>query len=446
MRKLWDKGKYIFIFLFSFLAMSIFMTYVDGDVLWNYGFSYAISLGEIPYVDFNMIIPPIYPLLMSLGLIINNNILVFYIENSLLITIMFYFLFKMYKEKAYLFLLFLIFPIPAVVYPTYNLFLIFLLVMIFYLEKNDGNDYLIGGLLGVMVFTKQTVGVCVALVGIIYYFRNDLKKFWKRLGGFLIPCILFLGYFLIMGNLYEFFNHCLFGLFEFTETNAKVGSIFFVIGIVFLGIVGYFLYKDKKDILNWYVLAFFSIVIPLFDINHLAYFWFVLLLIILNRDFKFDKRVIKHYLVFGCFYMGMFFYVTMFDGFDYPNKYNNFNYRVLYNSNGENEIRDEVISFIKENSDEEIVMLASDAYFYKITCDMKIDYFDLLNSGNHGYNGKKKLLGMIDDLASGTIMIIDSSGNGTKNSPQFMEDVAEYAARQGEEIKKIAGYTIYKKK
>ena len=65
------------------------MTYVDGDVLWNYGFSYAIGNGEIPYVDFNMILPPFYPMLMSLGLIINQNIIVFYLENSLMITIMF---------------------------------------------------------------------------------------------------------------------------------------------------------------------------------------------------------------------------------------------------------------------------------------------------------------------------------------------------------------------
>lgn len=160
------------------------MTYVDGDVLWNYGFSYAIGNGEIPYVDFNMILPPFYPMLMSLGLIINQNIIVFYLENSLMITIMFYFLFKMFKEKAWLFLLFLIFPIPAVVFPTYNLFLIFLLVLVFYLEKNNSNDYLIGLLFGLMVFTKQTVGVCVLFVGILYYLRKDFKKIKKRVIGF----------------------------------------------------------------------------------------------------------------------------------------------------------------------------------------------------------------------------------------------------------------------
>ena len=446
MDKLWGKAKYVFIFVFSFLAMSIFMTYVDGDVLWNYGFSYAISNGQIPYNDFNMILPPFYSMIMSIGLIINDNILIYYLENSLLITIMFYFLFKMYKEKAWLFLLFLIFPIPAVVYPTYNLFLIFLLVLIFYLEKTEGNDYLIGLLLGLMVFTKQTVGVCVTLVGLIYYLRKDLKKVGKRVVGFLVPCFLFLIYFLITDSLYEFFNHCLFGLLDFTETNAKVNGMFFIISLILLGVVVYFIVKERKSIFNWYMSGFFSIVVPLFDINHILYFLFSLLLILVGRDFKFDRRIIKYYLVFSCFYMGMFFYSTTYDGFLYPNKYNNFNFRVLYNINGENEIRDSVIEFIEENKEEKIVLFTSDSYFYKITCDRKIDHFDLLNNGNHGYDGKKKLKKMIDRLDSGTIMIIDSSGNGVKNAPQFMEDIASYAANHGEEIEIIAGYTIYKKK
>lgn len=447
MSKILDNSKYIFIFFFSFAVMSIFMTYTDGDVLWNYGFSYAISNGQIPYLDFNMILPPFYSMFMSLGLFLSRNILVFYIENSLLITVMFYFLFKMYKEKAWLFLLFLVFPIPAVVYPTYNLLLIFLLVVIFYLEKNDGNDFLVGLLFGIMVFTKQTVGVVVLLVGLIYYLKTEPKKVVKRLIGFLLPCILFLIYFIVMGSLYEFFNHCLFGLFDFTGSNAKVDSIFFIFSLVMLVVVVVMLFRDHKNIYNWYIFAFYVIVIPLFDINHIAYFVFALLLVLLNTEFNFNKRIIKYYLFFTCFYVGAFFSVSMLDGFVYPNHYDNFNFRALYNANDENNVRDEMIKFINNNKDNQrIVFFASDAYFYKITCGMDIDHFDLLNKGNHGYRGKEKVKRMIDELEHGTIMIIDSIGNSTKNAPQFMEDVADYAVQQGEKIDNISGYVIYKKK
>ena len=66
--KIKDIFKYILIFLFSFFSMSFFFSFIDGDVLWNYGFSYAISRGEVPYLDFNMIITPIYPMINSLFL------------------------------------------------------------------------------------------------------------------------------------------------------------------------------------------------------------------------------------------------------------------------------------------------------------------------------------------------------------------------------------------
>lgn len=439
-----DKFKYAFIFLFSFLVMSILMTYFDGDVLWNYGFSYAISQGEVPYRDFNMILTPLYPFLMSIGLLFNSNILVFYIENSLLIALMFYFLFKMYKDKAWLFLLFLVFPIPVVVYPSYNLFLLFLLVLLFYLEENNKSDYLIGSILGLMVLTKQTVGVAVLLVGLIYYFK-DVKKAGKRVIGFIIPCLIFLMYLISTGSFSYFLDYCLFGLFDFTSSNTNLNLFFLIISIILLGYVIYLITKDKKSIFNYYLLAFYIIVVPLFDISHIIYYLFALLLLLLKKDFKFDKKIIKYYLIFICFYVGIFFYSTMYNGFIYPNHYNNFNYRVLYNKNGENKIRDQVISFINKNKDtNRIVILGSDAYFYKITCNMKIDEFDLFNYGNHGYNGKNKMKNKINDLPSGTIMIIDN--NGSFSSPQFMEEVSLYAKTLGDEVNKIGNYVIYKKK
>lgn len=107
--------KYIFIFFFSLICMGVLLTCFDGDVLWNYGFSYAISRGEIPYVDFNMILTPFYSFLMSIGLLFHQNILVFYIENALLIVLLFYLLFQLFRERAWFFLVLLIFPIPAVI-------------------------------------------------------------------------------------------------------------------------------------------------------------------------------------------------------------------------------------------------------------------------------------------------------------------------------------------
>ena len=112
--------KYIFLFLFFLISMSFLMTPFDADVLWSYGFSYAISKGEIPYLDFNMIITPLYPVLMSIPLLINKNIIVFYIFNALLMTSAFYLLNKEYKEKIWVLVILMVFPLPVLVLPNYN--------------------------------------------------------------------------------------------------------------------------------------------------------------------------------------------------------------------------------------------------------------------------------------------------------------------------------------
>lgn len=40
------------------LLVNLLLIPNNMDEIWNYGFSYAIRLGEIPYRDFNMVLPP----------------------------------------------------------------------------------------------------------------------------------------------------------------------------------------------------------------------------------------------------------------------------------------------------------------------------------------------------------------------------------------------------
>ena len=68
----------IFIFLFS-----IYFQQSLGDIIWNYSFSHAIRLGEIPYKDFNIISTPLYSFIMSIGLFIYDDILTISIESGI---------------------------------------------------------------------------------------------------------------------------------------------------------------------------------------------------------------------------------------------------------------------------------------------------------------------------------------------------------------------------
>ena len=79
-------------------------TEYSQDTYNNYGFSYALTMGQIPYVDFNLVIPLFSTFLYSIGLFINHSILIFYIEQALLLTVLFSIIEKLIgKRRIYLY-------------------------------------------------------------------------------------------------------------------------------------------------------------------------------------------------------------------------------------------------------------------------------------------------------------------------------------------------------
>ena len=442
--------KYIFIFIFIFFAMSFFFSLIDGDVLWNYGFSYAISKGEIPYKDFNMIITPIYPMLMAIPLkFISTNIVVYYIVNSFLFVIMFSFLFKMFDYKAWVLLVFLVFPFPSVLLPTYNFFLIFLFVIILYLEKKKKSDYLIGIIIALSFLTKQTVGFCLLLPSIYYLFK-DKKKFFKRIISFIVVNFFFLIYLLFTNSFNSFLDLCLFGLFDFTKTNGRTFNIFFFISIVLIIILIKKIFKDKKNIDNYYILSFSSILLPLYDINHFCYFLFVFMFIYMDKINFSKKKIISNSILFVVVYTVLFFMLILNNGsITYPNHYHNFEARLMYNNNGEFIIRDNLNQYIKEHKNSNIVLLSSEAYFYKIINDLEITYFDLINYGNHGYNGTNKMINRIKNNDKNTIYIISMDEYNQKdpyNRQQINKEIMKYVIDHGEFIEEINCFSVYQLK
>ena len=77
------KGVIYSIFLFIIiLGFNLFLYSSTLDEIWNYGFSYNILNGVLPYRDFNMVLTPLYSFIMTIPLFIfGNNILVFHIFN-----------------------------------------------------------------------------------------------------------------------------------------------------------------------------------------------------------------------------------------------------------------------------------------------------------------------------------------------------------------------------
>ena len=451
LKKLWNNKRFIFVFFFSlFVYMFFCCSRNTGDAIWNYGFSYAMANGEIPYRDFTMIIPPLYNFIMSLGLRIFSDNIVYIIEHSIIITASFYLLYKLYDEKAYLFLAVMCFPFFVGFYPTYNYFLFFLFLVLLYLEKKQMNDYFVGIILSCMILTKYTVGIFFLVPSIIIYFK-DKKKLLRRFVGFIIPCVLFLIYLLVTKSLFSFFDLCLFGLFDFGKSNSIVFTSYFFMAIGMLIISIFSVVKEKKEILPWYVLMSFSIMIPIFTRYHFAVYLLFFLTLFISLKWKVKKGFIRNISVVICFISVLFNFV--FNGeflrLERFSLVNNFNF--YYSREGSKDSFLSVDSlYNKYKKKGDVIVLSFNAAFLKIVNEDEFTYFTILNRGNYGYHGTEKLVSKINKMEDVYFLICKDDYYFSKNDltfgsekSQFDYEVVDAVINKGNLIEEKFGYMVY---
>lgn len=425
----------IFLFLL-FLIFNLILLPTNLDEIWNYGFSHNLYSGLIPYKDFNMVITPLYPFIMSLGFhIFGSSMLVFHVEHAIILTCLCMLLFSLLDKRAWIIIAFILIPIN-VSFPSYNIFLYFLLVLIIYLEKEKKSDYLIGFLLGLCVLTKHSVGLCLLLPSL--YYIKDLKKIGKRFIGFIIPLCIFVIYLVVTKSLMPFIDLCFLGLFDFASENGKGFNIYFLLFIIMIGITIYFIIKDRKNVVNYYVLAFYSIMIPLFDTYHFAVALLAFLIILLS---KVKKDIIKPSL-FGIsiiLFAALLLMDSRFKGkIIYPNNIKHFEYRFIdYDSIL---FTNKVNDYIRKNSDREFVFLNSNGYYFRLVNDMKISYIDLINAGNFGYNGSDKLLKEIKKRKDSIFLVDKGELSPIKQSDK---QALNYVIDNGKKIGNINIFDIY---
>lgn len=438
--------KFIVVF-FLILVFNLICNSINLDEVWNYGFSNNLYRGLVPYVDFNMVLTPIYPFIMSLPFyLFGSSMLVFHITNSLMITLTFVLLYKMFGNKSYLILFFATFPLNFT-FPNYNLFLFMILVLLIYLETNYKSnknfkymDYLIGFILGIGVLTKQTVGVFLILPSL--YYLKDLKLLFKRFIGFIIPIGIFIIYLIVNKAFLKFLDLCLFGLIDFSSNSHGVNFNF----IVFLILVCFIIYriiKDRSNLVNYYVLSFSTIAIPIMDNLHLAYLVLGVLLIILPLM----KRDIINYKFFSISCIIILGIVTLnfnkgIPFTNFPNDLEHFEYRFI-NEESYN-ITVDILKFFKENKDENIIILNANAYYFKIIMNLNCDYLDLINRGNWGYNGSDKLLKRVKEEASNGSMFLILTEDVTTDETQTDKRAISYVVENGKKIKTIGIFDVYK--
>ena len=439
MRKKILMGMLLFILLFVF---NLFIYPITLDEIWNYGFSYNILNGKIPYLDFNMVLTPFFSFIMTLPLMMfGNNILVFNVFNIFIILGCFLLLHNLIDDNMWLCALIFFIPFP-ILYPSYNLFLLLLFLYLIYLEKNEKSDYLIGFIVGCLILTKQSVGVFLLLPCLLYYLKNK-KKFISRLIGCIIPCSIFLIYLLITKSFMSFLDLCLFGLFDFAGNNSITSKFYLFVFILICLVTIIFIVKEPKNIYNYYALMFYSISIPLFDAYHVGFQILVfVLLCFINLNFL--KRLpIYSFTIFLVVYACLFVSysygnISSFKKM-YPNNINHFEYRYL--GSKQVDFTNEVSNYIKKNKDYKYMFLDSNGYYFRIINDESASYLDLINMGNWGYNGSDKLINSIKKLPKNTRFFID--GVELVGQRQIDRRAIKYVIKHGKKVDKVGLYDIY---
>ena len=435
MKKYVSYLKYVFVFV----AAVIFLNFIpfDLDEIWNYGFMHNMYEGLVPYKDFNMVITPFFPFLFSLPFyIFGSNLLVVNVCQSILITAVFILLEKLFGKTAYLLLIILFFNYDMI-YASYNFFAFFLFLLLLWMEKKEVNDYLIGVVIGISVLTKQSIGGCLALVSLFYLFK-DYRKFFKRVGGALIPTFVFIIY-IFIGNCYkEFWDLCIMGMFDFGKQNYIGSTWVIIVFVLCLGFIIYKIVKDKKNINNYYILAFSSITIPMFDYFHFKYFLLGLLFLVLGKVNL--KKLNLDLLMYGCIggIVLVNLLVTFQDKGVYPNNINHFEYR--YISNKHIKETKEVSNKLMKYQERGVLFLFEQSYYYKIVNDLKIDYFDLINTGNWGYDGSKKLEKALKDKKDYVFVINKYSYIDAKQTDKV---ALNYVLENGTKIDEVYNFEFY---
>ena len=436
--------KYLFLALIILLFQII--APLNLDEIWNYGFVHNLVTGLVPYKNFNMVIPPFSLFLFYLPLkILGSNLLGMHITNTVLILFTFYLLEK--EENKGYFMIFFFFLFWYCIFPGYNSLQLMMVIFLIELEKKEKRkEYGIGVLLACILLTKQSVGVCVLLASIPYY-RKEKEVLKKRAIGFMIPMILFLLYLLFTNSFYEFLDLCVFGLLDFGTNNHSSLNSVHLLFIVFLIGNSYLIYKKKEKIEYWYLLAFLSIVIPIFDRGHLLYylllFGLTVLYPILTKKEKLKKINWKFITIFSIIVMFLLTCLKMnvINGIkNYPNSLNHFEYK--YISKEREEVSKNIMNLYREykSKNKNVILLSRSSYFYKLLLEEKITYYDLINKGNWGYHGSKKLEEKLKEEKDAVVLLQVSSFT---RKDQTDTTAMDYVRKNCTKEKEIEDFEIY---
>lgn len=433
--------KYLVCFLFFLLLFTVICNdLVPYDFIWNYGFSHAIKIGEIPYLDFNTISTPLYSFIMAFFLLIWDNFLMFLITQSLLCTLFVSLLFKYLNKLAWFILLILSFPLFKAFIGTYNFLVLILILFLFILETKKKSDLIIGLVLGLLILTKHSIGGVALITNLL--FLKDINRILKRSFGVFLPCLVFLIYLLLTKSLYKFIDLCFIGLFDFQANNGNIFNILGIISIILiiLLIIKYF---KTKDIKISYVIASYFLAFPLFDFYHFSMFLAIFILYFI-KDIKKSEAYLEKISIIILLITLTFNILIRIDTYKQLRflKLNRFEYYLVRDYE-----KEKFHKLLKKYQEKEnAIIVGNHAMIIDIISNRKITYFDITLKGNYGYNGTEKMITKIDNLKDVYFFIDMQSLSECLDKTQLDYKLLTTIIKKSKLVDKVDSYNIYYKK
>lgn len=421
------------------------------DTIWNYLFAAKISLGFIPYYDFDLLQTPFSFYITACFLILfGNNYLTYAVMGGLFICLNYYLFYRIFyqftKNKStavnWLLVLFDLELLASISIYNYNNLAIIIIACILLVEYRDRlalkNNLLIGFLFGLLFLTKQNLFFSIIFVSVVNILitKIDYKTKINLLLSRGIACLMiilsYLFYLWCNNALYAFIDHAFLGLLDFSEKNAVSDSLLdpdicflYSIPLVVLLIAIKDIIKGRRTSLNdklfittCYAIGGLAMVYPMFDANHMSK---ASLLVFLLVPYIREKR---KQLIRPIFVKILFFIIFVFCPISVlkfqinfsesskliiVNNLNHYNY-ILSREKEINDIKI-VESYLKKQKklNNQVIIADSRAMFYWSLLDIYNDPFDLLIQGNIGYKGEEKKLEKIKSSSPGTYFLVSNS-------------------------------------
>lgn len=290
------KTRYIaFIILIFCLVLLAELTTVMGDMdeIWNYNLSRGITMGFVPYRDFNMVMMPLYHLLFAIPLSFSRQLIVFRLTSAFFRVLTYACFYKIcIKYIDHMMICFLC--VSSILFDsqyTYNsLFFLFaiLFMLILMNESSDRFTVLLGVVGTLAALSRQTSGTILLIIGIIIIMKNPrslrLRRTLSYFAGVGITGLVFLIYLLVTNSFTQFWDYCFFALFQ-SGGNGVLFEVFAVpaLLITIAGCCADFCYyrrdKDINRIFHIIIgLSITSVIIPRIDAVHVVYsgLWFMI--------------------------------------------------------------------------------------------------------------------------------------------------------------------------